>query len=387
MLYFLSHPIQYFSPLLKELAKKTDLEVCYFSDVSLKLNKDAGFGTAIKWDIPLLEGYQSEFLKNWRSSGPLTNSFFDVFNPSVITKLWKTKHKIVVVNGWSYSSNWLVFIFGKLFGKKIWMRAENPLHKELTKSPKLLFIKKIILKHILFKLFIDKFLYIGSQNKAFYQFYGVNEESRYIFTPYAVDNKQFQTEKLKFSKNINELKTELQVDSDKKIILFSGKYIEVKRPLDLLEAFKMLNNPDYLLIFVGEGKLRKQMEDYVKQNGLQNVLLTGFVNQSQISKYYAIANVFVMCSEMETWGLSLNEAMNFELPVVISCTSGSSFDLVKDGVNGYIFQKSDVNELAKKIESVLLSEENLRKMGKESLEIINQYSIDVIVENIKKQIN
>ena len=387
MIYFLSHPIQYFSPLLKELAKKTDLEVCYFSDVSLKLNKDAGFGTAIKWDIPLLEGYQSEFLKNWRSSGPLTNSFFDVFNPSVITKLWKTKHKIVVVNGWSYSSNWLVFIFGKLFGKKIWMRAENPLHKELTKSPKLLFIKKIILKHILFKLFIDKFLYIGSQNKAFYQFYGVNEESRYIFTPYAVDNKQFQTEKLKFSKNINELKTELQVDSDKKIILFSGKYIEVKRPLDLLEAFKMLNNPDYLLIFVGEGKLRKQMEDYVKQNGLQNVLLTGFVNQSQISKYYAIANVFVMCSEMETWGLSLNEAMNFELPVVISSTCGSSFDLVKDGVNGYIFQKSDVNELAKKIESVLLSEENLRKMGKESLEIINQYSIDVIVENIKKQIN
>ncbi|GAB1397093.1 hypothetical protein MASR1M65_18720 [Saprospiraceae bacterium] len=373
--------------MLKELAKKTDLEVCYFSDVSLKLNKDAGFGTAIKWDIPLLEGYQSEFLKNWRSSGPLTNSFFDVFNPSVITKLWKTKHKIVVVNGWSYSSNWLVFIFGKLFGKKIWMRAENPLHKELTKSPKLLFIKKIILKHILFKLFIDKFLYIGSQNKAFYQFYGVNEESRYIFTPYAVDNKQFQTEKLKFSKNINELKTELQVDSDKKIILFSGKYIEVKRPLDLLEAFKMLNNPDYLLIFVGEGKLRKQMEDYVKQNGLQNVLLTGFVNQSQISKYYAIANVFVMCSEMETWGLSLNEAMNFELPVVISSTCGSSFDLVKDGVNGYIFQKSDVNELAKKIESVLLSEENLRKMGKESLEIINQYSIDVIVENIKKQIN
>ena len=161
----------------------------------------------------------------------------------------------------------------------------------------------------------------------------------------------------------------------------------MKRPLDLLEAFKMLNNPDYLLIFVGEGKLRKQMEDYVKQNGLQNVLLTGFVNQSQISKYYAIANVFVMCSEMETWGLSLNEAMNFELPVVISSTCGSSFDLVKDGVNGYIFQKSDVNELAKKIESVLLSEENLRKMGKESLEIINQYSIDVIVENIKKQIN
>lgn len=387
MLYFLSHPIQYFSPLLKELAKKTDLEVCYFSDVSLKLNKDAGFGTAIKWDIPLLEGYQSEFLKNWRSSGPLTNSFFDVFNPSVITKLWKTKHKIVVVNGWSYSSNWLVFIFGKLFGKKIWMRAENPLHKELTKSPKLLFIKKIILKHILFKLFIDKFLYIGSQNKAFYQFYGVNEESRYIFTPYAVDNKQFQTEKLKFSKNINELKTELQVDSDKKIILFSGKYIEVKRPLDLLEAFKMLNNPDYHLIFVGEGKLRKQMEDYVKQNGLQNVLLTGFVNQSQISKYYAIANVFVMCSEMETWGLSLNEAMNFELPVVISSTCGSSFDLVKDGVNGYIFQKSDVSNLAKKIESVLSSEENKRKMGKASLEIINRYSIDVIVDNIKKQID
>ncbi|HNE66674.1 MAG TPA: hypothetical protein PLY33_12790, partial [Saprospiraceae bacterium] len=248
MIYFLSHPIQYFSPLLKELAKKTDLEVCYFSDVSLKLNKDAGFGTAIKWDIPLLEGYQSEFLKNWRSSGPLTNSFFDVFNPSVITKLWKTKHKIVIVNGWSYSSNWLVFIFGKLFGKKIWMRAENPLNQELRKSSKVLLIKKILLKHFLFRFFIDKFLYIGSQNKEFYRYYGVKDEGRFIFTPYAVNNASFREEAKRLQPLKVAIKDELKIAPDKKIILYSGKYIEKKRPIDLLKAFNQIENQDYLLI-------------------------------------------------------------------------------------------------------------------------------------------
>ena len=383
MLYFLSHPIQYFSPLLKELAKKTDLEVCYFSDVSLKLNKDAGFGTAIKWDIPLLEGYQSEFLKNWRSSGPLTNSFFDVFNPSVITKLWKTKHKIVIVNGWSYSSNWLVFIFGKLFGKKIWMRAENPLNQELRKSSKVLLIKKILLKHFLFRFFIDKFLYIGSQNKEFYRYYGVKDEGRFIFTPYAVNNASFREEAKRLQPLKVAIKDELKIAPDKKIILYSGKYIEKKRPIDLLKAFNQIENQDYLLIFMGEGELRPEMEQYIRDHKLSNVLLSGFVNQSQISKYYAIADVFVMCSGMgETWGLSVNEAMNFGLPVLVSSTCGSSYDLVREGVNGYVFKEGNIVEMAEKLSNILRSDDNIRKMGEASIEIINRFSIDVIVDNI-----
>ena len=115
MLYFISHPIQYFSPLFKELSKKTTLKVFYYSDVSLKGNTDIGFGIDVKWDMPLLDGYESKILKNWIPRKSLANKLFDVFNPSVIIELWKSSEKIVIVNGWSYSSNWLVFILAHAF--------------------------------------------------------------------------------------------------------------------------------------------------------------------------------------------------------------------------------------------------------------------------------
>ena len=69
--YFLSHPIQYFSPLLKALARASDLKVYYFSDASVTGGKDKGFGQEIKWDTPLLEGYDYEFLKNLSGSRSL----------------------------------------------------------------------------------------------------------------------------------------------------------------------------------------------------------------------------------------------------------------------------------------------------------------------------
>src|SRR5207244_8617547 len=140
---------------------------------------------------------------------------------------------------------------------------------------------------------------------------------------------------------------------NEKIILYSGKYINKKRPLDVLKAFMALNKPDYWLIMVGEGELRKEMEALIRDNNVRNVILTGFVNQSVIPEYYAISDVFVMCSDIgETWGLSVNEAMNFNLPVVISDLTGCSYDLVYDGINGYTYKTGDVNDLAVKLRMI-----------------------------------
>lgn len=388
MLYFLSHPIHYFSPLFKMLSNKINLDVVYFSDVSIKGGKDLGFGQEIKWDIPLLDGYSFYFVNNWFKGKPVNNNFWDVFNPGVLKLLWKSNHKIIVVNGWTYSSNWLVFIFGRLLGKELWLRAESPLNQELRKGKMTLFVKSILLQHILFKFFIDKFLYIGTQNKAFYQYYGVCEESRFIHTPYAVDNDFFknQAKDLKPFK-LNLLK-ELSIPLEKKIILFSGKYINKKRPLDLLKAYSLLPQDLYVLVFVGDGHLRMDMEKYILNKELKNVILTGFINQSQISKYYAVADVFVMCSGIgETWGLSVNEAMNFGLPVVVSETCGSSYDLVESGINGYVFKEGNIQELSSAILNILESTFISAKMGQISENLIENFSNNETVKNISKIIN
>lgn len=381
--YFLSHPIQYFSPLLRLMAEEFDLHVYYFSDASIKGNHDVGFSQKVKWDIPLLEGYNYTFLKNISGRKSLSNRFWDVVNPSLVKTLFRRKPEIVIVNGWSYFSNLLTIFVAHISGKKVWLRAENPLNQELKKSKKILFAKKLVLKYCLFR-FVNKFLYIGSESKKFFEYYGVSS-GKLIFTPYSVDNESFQKISSECSLRESTLKEELRIPTDKTIILFTGKYIEKKRPLDLIKAFHFLNEAGAFLVMVGEGALREEMENYISKNQLKNVVLTGFVNQSAITKYYATADIFVMCSGMgETWGLSVNEAMCFSLPVIVSSTCGSAADLVKENVNGFTFPEGDIQQLSHAIELLIQDEKQRGQFGEASLNIIENYSNDIIVENLKK---
>ncbi len=177
---------------------------------------------------------------------------------------------------------------------------------------------------------------------------------------------------------------QLDLPLTKKIILFTAKYIPKKRPMDLLRAVRLLNRKDIMLVMVGEGILRKEMEEYVRKEKMDNVRFVGFVNQSLISLYYVSADLFVMCSGMgETWGLSVNEAMNFALPVVITETCGCSNDLIDEGENGFIVEEANTTQLAAAIEKGIASgfKDNA---GIKSLARIHQYSITEITGNLKK---
>lgn len=385
--YILSHPIQYFSPLFGALAKVTDLEVYYLSDASIRGQKDAGFGEAITWDTPLLEGYRSFFIRNFGRKGNPDNHFWDVFNPGVVGVIRKRKQSVVIVNGWSYSSVLLAIFTSKLFGRKVWLRAENPMNQELRKSGKVLFLKRLFLQHILFRFFVDKCLYIGTESGNFFRHYGV-AESRLVYTPYAVDNAFFSAAYDQWKDRTGELKERLGLPQNKKIILFVGKYTPKKRPLDLLKAFQQLQPSDAVLLMVGEGELRTEMEAFVEREALkEKVVFTGFVNQSQISLYYSVADVFVLCSGMgETWGLAVNEAMNFAKPVIVSDTCGCSADLVREGENGFLFQEGNVGQLTACLQRTLADGSFAEKAGRESREIIKEFSIPNIVQHISQAI-
>ena len=380
--YFLSHPIQYISPLLQELAKELDLEVYYYSDVSIKGGIDKGFGKVIHWDTPLLDGYKSRFLKNYSHSKSMDCRFGDALNFGVWNILRKSKSKTVLVNSWTYGSDLMIIFSAWLFRKKVWLRAENPLNQEILKKGWKHKLKQFILKYFIFRFFISKYLYIGSENKKFFIYSGVSE-SDLIYTPYSVDNQKFINEFNNLKPQIQKLKEEHNVPFGHKVILYSGKYIEKKRPLDLIKAFELLKNNKVTLIFLGDGSLRKEMENYIQNNKIMNVILTGFINQSEISKYYSIADVFVMCSGVgETWGLSINEAMNFELPLLVSKTTGSSLDLVKQGQNGFVFNEGEFKSLSFFLNKMLFQNFDLKNAGSKSKEIISNYTIDVIVQNI-----
>lgn len=383
-IFLLSHPIQYFSPLFQLMAKDTDFDllVFYCSDENVKGHIDNGFGVEVKWDIPLLEGYSNKFLKNnsWKPS--IFNGFFGLINLEIFKALKNERGSYLIVHGWNYFTHFSAIIYGKMVGLKVCIRGDNPFNQEIKKSKKILILKRILLGKFLFR-FIDYFLYVGKQNKEFYMYYGVSE-NKLIFTPHAVDNDRFRAEYEKYKDKKPELRKELGLPIDKKIILMTGKYIEVKRPLDLLKAYNLLNDERTALVLLGDGKLRKEMEQYINKEDLKNVYLTGFKNQSEISKYYSAADIFVLPSESETWGLVVNEAMNFHLPVILSDMVGCTDDLLEFQNTGIIFKVSNVEDLTLKLQKLNSNDQLIKEFGNNSLKKIENYSYTNIISALKE---
>lgn len=385
--FFISHPIQYFSPLFKVMSERIPVKVYYFSNCSIKGSFDKGFGKEVKWDIPLLEGYSFEFLRNIAADKPLNNGFFDVCNPGIFKAMRNENAGVVVVHGWTYSSTFLAIIAARIWRKKVWLRAENPLNQEVRRSGLKAYLKKIFLRHLLFPQ-VNRCLYIGKESKKFFEYYGVRGK-KLLYAPYAVDNNFFRREYEKYRQFGPELKDELGIPQDRVVFLYSGKYIKKKNPMSLLRAFAMMKHrDDSFLIMMGEGELRDEMQKFIENRKIQSqVLLTGFINQSVVSKFYSVCDVFVMCSGMgETWGLSVNEVMNFAKPVIVSDSCGCRADLVKHGVNGFVFKESDLESLTRYMDNLSADSELRCRTGEASAGIIKNYSYEVMINNIIKEL-
>ncbi|MES2775208.1 MAG: glycosyltransferase family 4 protein [Bacteroidota bacterium] len=377
-----SHPIQYFAPLYKAMNDHgIKTEAWYCSDESIRGARDKQFGVDVKWDIPLLEGYKSRFFKNhsWKASH--STGFFGLMNLGMIRELFRIPKSVIVVHGWHYFTHLSILMLAKLKGHTVCLRWEMPQNQEALKKGFKQSVRRWGLKHLLFPR-IHYFLNIGTQNRLLYKGFKV-ADNRLIFCPYSVDNKRFRSEHQKLLPAKKNLREKLNIPENARVIVFSGKYFDKKRPLDLLDAFIRLNDPNTWLVMVGEGELRPQMETLICDQQLTNVILTGFINQSQISEYYAIGDVFVMCSTVgETWGLSVNEAMNFNLPIIVSDLTGCSADLVKEGSNGYVFKTGNIPELTSKLKQVLI--EKKLSWTSTSQSIVDIYSYNTICTNISR---
>ena len=383
-----SHPIQYQGPLFKKIAEHPQIHFSvYFCWEAARKGEafDAEFGKKIQWDIPILQGYTHIFLKNW--SPKPSSEFWGQINFGIMRELIGNKYDAVLIFGWNSFTNWLAFLMCFLTRTPILLRGENPLNQESDKNKLKIIAKKIILGG-LFKI-VSAFLYIGEENKKFYEYYGVPER-KLIFCPYAVDNERFMRSNREYtnSKRIYEFRKNLGISKSDVVILFVGKLIEKKQPMDLLQAYEVLTKSYKLkakssLVFVGDGALRGEMEKYVKNHNLPNVHFLGFQNQTEISKFYAISDVLVLPSGAgETWGLAVNEAMCFGLVPVVSDLVGCAPDLVQHGENGFIFPLGDSDALASYLRELAVYGAKRESFSKKSFEIIQGYSYDKDIEAI-----
>jgi len=376
----ITHAIQYQVPLFRELSKDPmiDLTVFYFCKWGAYEYYDPQMGKRLKWDIPLLDGYNYKFLRNL---SPLNspNKFFGLVNPGIIKELVYGKYDAVVIHGYAIFSYLLAYIGAWISRTPVIFRGETVLRENRSYLKNL--FKNVLLK-ILFKN-TSAFLSIIEKSTEFYKYYNV-PDNKIFYTPYSVDNDFFIKESEKWRKSKTKIKKELSYQAETPIVLFVGKLVERKRPFDLLYAYEELKDKAGL-IFVGDGILKNDLQEYCKRKNLSRVNFAGFINQSELPKYYAISDIFVLpSSSNEVSPLVINEAMCCGLPVVVSDAIPSARDYVQEGKNGYIFPFNNIEKLQSYIDE-LLTDRNLKEaMCDHSIELIYKFSQERNIKVIKK---
>lgn len=316
-----THPIQYHAPLYRALARELDLHVYFAHRQTAAGQADAGFGVAFEWDVDLLGGYDHTFLDN-RARRPSTDTFAGCSTPQIADVVRAGRFDAFLVTGWYTRSFWQAMAACWRTDTPLLVRGDSHLG-----TPRAGW--KQAVKAVSYHAFIPRFdgyLVVGERAREYYLHYGA-DESRMYFVPHFVDADFFRTQAEAADRPA--LRVHYGVAPDARVVLFAGKFIDVKRPVEFVEAVAALarREPDVEGVMVGDGPLRPNVEAAIAQTGAP-VRLVGFLNQSEMPGAYALADALALPSATETWGLVVNEAMACGLPVAASDAVGCAPDLV-----------------------------------------------------------
>lgn len=369
-----SHPIQYQAPLFRALAEhpRIDLTVFFCSDQGACEYYDDGFGRVVKWDIPLTDGYDHRFLVNISPLSSLSSPLGQI-NPSILRRLHRGNHHALLIHSYAKVSSLLGYLAARLRGIPVLLRTESTLLRE---RPWWVRVLKRAFLWVLLKQ-TSACLYIGTRNREFFVHHGVRS-GRLFPAPYAVENERLSAAA---EEGRHRVRGELGIGPDRVVILYCGKLAAWKRPLDLVRALASAYLPRATLLIVGDGELRPQVEAEARALGL-DVRLAGFVNQAQLSAFYAASDCLVLPSEYEPWGLVVNEAMAAGLPVIVSDKVGCAADLVRSGENGVVYRCGDLAALAEALGVVVTDADRRRCWGRRSREIISGWDYQADVQGI-----
>ncbi len=365
-----THPVQYMTPIFRRMAKhpSLDFEVAYGTLRGAQASHDPEFGADIQWDVPLLDGYSWRQVPN-RGSG--AESFFGLFNPG----LWKhirsgNYDAVLCFIGYVRATFWIACMASK-FSKAAFLFGADatsltPRDGRNWKIP----IKKFFWPR-LFRL-ADQVIVPSSDGRDFMCSLGIQRD-HISLTGDCVDNDWW----IQQSKQVDRaaVRASWGVSPKDAVIVFSAKLQQWKRPLDLLRAFAKANLSNAFLFFAGTGPLHQQVESEAARLGVASrVRFLGFVNQSQLPAVYTSADLLILPSEFEPFGLVVNEAMCCGCAAAASDRAGAARDLVAPVCPDFVFRCGDIDALSELMKKATADPARLNHLGRAAFAYVQTWS-------------
>jgi len=349
-----THPVQYRAALWRRLAEVRQIQttVYYGSDFSLRGYHDREFGSSLAWDRPLLEGYESRVLDRKGATQGV-----DFWNPRpgpVYQALRRSGARVVVLNAYRSGFHLAAWLATKQLGAGMVMRLEAS-DEAHGRGPLFLGLKKAGLRLLYGSR--TQFATIGAVARRHFLSLGISPRKLHS-SPYCVDTDQVDQEKKIWRPRRSAIRKRLGVRPGETVLLFSGKLTSKKNPLMILSAIEAMEKrvrEKFHLVTMGSGELEGEMNRRGRRLLGARFHPLGFLNQREMGEGYAAADALVLPSRRgqgETWGLVVNEAMQWGMPALVSDGVGCREDLVRTGETGWIFPDNSSEKLANCLESL-----------------------------------
>lgn len=282
----------------------------------------------IKFNYQVLHGWH-KFI--WSREIPIH------LNRGFIRMLREYNPDVIVTTGYNQPVYWQAFLYCKLFGKKFILHNGTTLLSARTVKGLRGILKRIIIRGA------DSCIAYGSKAREYMEYMGAESE-RIQASINTVDMEYFRNSVFDYR-----LPEGFAVERSKYpgfLLLYVGQLIERKGVIQVLRALDFLKDPDVGLIVVGDGPQEEGLKEFCRRKNLRNVFFEGFKQQEDLLRYYALADVLIMPSFEDIWGVVVNEALASGLFVLSSKYVGAAFDVIEGGVNGRVFNPENIREIA-----------------------------------------
>ncbi len=341
-----THPAQYMAPWFRYIAserREIDLTVLYAS-TPMPAQQGVGFDEAFAWDVSLTDGYRHRILAPPDPGRRFdADSFAGADVGSIDEAVAATDPEVVVVPGW-HSRFYLRGVAACRRRKiPVLYRGDSNLLSGPRGPRRLAWSLRTRAALRLF----DGYLSVGTRSREYLGHFGIPEPL--IFdSPHAVDNAYFAAGDDDVRRAA--ARRALGAGDDDFLVLFAGKFIEVKRPMDLITAAARLGDR-VVVAMAGNGPLMARTRAAADRLGVRTTWC-GFLNQGAMPRTLAAADCVALPSQSETWGLIVNEALAAGTPCVVSDRVGCAPDLIRDDISGAVHAVGDVEGLARALARV-----------------------------------